>query len=149
MSRIRVAAEAIIAAQPEAIYEIFVDYHAKHGHILPAEFRDLEVEAGGHGAGTIVRFRTRIAGVERSYRMIVSEPEPGRVLMESDTLSTLVTTFTVTPIQDGQQTHVQIMTELDSSSGLSSLFGRMLLPLIMRPIYKKELRQLAHLLATD
>ncbi len=146
MSRICVAAEAIIAAQPEVIYEIFVDYHAKHGRILPAEFRDLEVEAGGHGAGTIVRFRTRVAGVERSYRMIVSEPEPGRVLMESDTLSTLVTTFTVIPTQDGQQAHVQIMTELDTSPGLSGLLERALLPSIMQRVYKKELRLLAHIL---
>ena len=146
MSRIRFAADTVIAARPEAIYETFADYHAKHARILPTEFQDLEVEAGGHGAGTIVRFQTRVAGVERSYRMVVSEPEPGRVLVERDTLSTLVTTFTVTPIQDSQQAHVQIMTELDTSPGLSGLLERALLPSIMQCVYKKELRLLAHML---
>lgn len=146
MSRITIVATALIVAQTAAIYGTLADYHTNHAHILPTEFQDLEVEAGGHGAGTIFRLRSRIAGVERSYRMVVSEPEPGHVLVERDTLSTLVTTFTVTPMQDGQQTRVQIMTELDSSPGLPGLLERTLLPSIMRRIYKKELHKIAQAL---
>ena len=37
------------------------------------------------------------AGVPAEYRMRVAEPEPGRILTESDTGSSSVTTFTVSP----------------------------------------------------
>ena len=49
------------------------------------------------GTGTITRFKVTTGGRTREYQMKVSEPEPGRVLTESDTGSSLVTTTTVAP----------------------------------------------------
>src|SRR5438552_5273369 len=115
MSRIRVASSAVVDARPEVVYKLLADYRVGHPKILPKEhFRDLQVEAGGVGAGTVIRFRLRSGGIELPYRMWVSEPEPGRALMESDTASTLATTFTVTPLSNGQKARVEIATEWDA-----------------------------------
>ena len=46
---------------------------------------------------TITRFKMTAGGRTREYRMKVAEPEPGRILTESDTDSSAVTTFTVSP----------------------------------------------------
>ena len=86
MRQARAEASAIIDAPPDEVYLILADYHNGHPQILPREyFRALSIEAGGRGTGTIIRVRVRIGMVERSYRMLVSEPEPGRVLVEADT----------------------------------------------------------------
>lgn len=88
----------VIDARPEEIYAVLADYHYGHPQIVPKEYlRDLGVEAGGYGAGTIIRYRTRAFGVERGSRTVVSEPEPDRVLVETS----IVTTFTLTPVNDG------------------------------------------------
>ncbi len=144
MARIRAASSAIIDAPPEQVYAIITDYRTGHPRILPKEhFRDLQVEQGGVGAGTIITFALRSGGSERRYRMAVSEPEPGRVLMESDTASTLTTTFTVTPANEGKQARVEIATEWDASKGIGGIIEKLLYPAGMKRIYDKELRQLA------
>jgi Polyketide cyclase / dehydrase and lipid transport len=144
MRRIHVEASAVIGARPEEVYTILADYRNGHPQILPREhFRDLQVEAGGRGTGTILRFRVRIGAIERFYRMLVSEPEPGRVLVEADIESDLTTTFTVTPINNGHKANVQIATEWDAPHGFGGLIEQMLTPFMMRRIYNKELRQLA------
>ncbi len=144
MRQVHAEASAVIDARPEEVYLILVDYRDGHPQILPREhFRDLSIEAGGRGTGTIIRFRVRIGTVERSYRMLVSEPEPGRVLVEADIESSLTTTFTVTPVNNDRQTRVQIATEWEASSGLIGLLEQVLTPPMLRRVYYKELRQLA------
>jgi Polyketide cyclase / dehydrase and lipid transport len=149
MPRIRVEASADVNAKPEDVYALLADYRHGHPLVLPKEhFLDLQVEAGGQGAGTIITFRLRSGGIETPYRLKVSEPEPGRVLMESDTASTLVTTFTVRPTGGGAQSNVQIATELDVPSGLAGWIQKMLYPPGMRRIYNKELRQLGEVIVS-
>lgn len=144
MTRLRAESSAIIDASPEQVYAIIADYRNGHPRILPEEnFSSLEVEQGGVGAGTVIRFISRAGGRERHFRMEVSEPEPGRVLVESDTASTLATIFTVTPLDGGQRANVQIATEWDASKGIGGLLEKLLYPPAMRRIYDKELKQLA------
>ena len=73
------------------------DMREHHPHFLPPAFSDFRVESGGVGAGTITRFKMTAGERTREYRMMVAEPEPGRILTESDTNSSAVTTFTVSP----------------------------------------------------
>jgi len=106
MRQARAAASAIIDAPPDEVYLILADYHNGHPQILPRKyFRALSIEAGGRGTGTIIR--VRVGMVERSYRMLVSEPEPGRVLVEADTESNLTTTFIITPVNEERQARVR------------------------------------------
>jgi polyketide cyclase/dehydrase/lipid transport protein len=92
------------------------------------------------GAGTITRFKVSAGGRSREYRMQVAEPEPGRVLTESDTNSSLVTTFTVDP--DGSRSRVRISTTWDGAGGIGGFFERMFAPRVMRGIYADELERL-------
>ena len=72
--------------------------------------------------------------------MTVAEPEPGRVITESDSNSSLVTTFTVTP--QGHASRVQILTSWDGAGGVGGFFERLFAPRAMRKIYLDELARL-------
>src|SRR5436305_6209540 len=97
MPTLHVAAEGIIAAPPEQVYRYIADMREHHPHFLPPAFSDFQVESGGVGAGTVTRFKLTAGGRTREYRTKVADPEPGRILTESDTGSSSVTTFTVSP----------------------------------------------------
>ncbi len=145
MKQIQVKAEAILAARAQDIYATIADYRNGHPHIVPKEnFSDIIVEEGGYGAGTTMRFEVKALGQTQHYHQIVSEPEPGRVLVEQDIASRaqLSTTFIVDPLEDGTKARVQIQTALNPSPGLQGLIERFLLPRVLLPIYLKELRQL-------
>ena len=90
MARIVVSAERAVAAPADSVYQFVADMREHHPRFLPPAFSDFQVESGGVGAGTITRFRVRAGGRTREFRMRVAEPEPGRVLTESDTGSSLV-----------------------------------------------------------
>ncbi|HMA36066.1 MAG TPA: SRPBCC family protein [Chloroflexia bacterium] len=148
MNRIRAEAAEIIAARPETIYAILADYRRGHPQILPkAYFAALDVEAGGQGAGTVVNVRMQVMGVAQDYHLTVSEPEPGRVLVESDPQRGVVTTFTVTPVAGGLQAHVRIATEMPARPGVTGLVEKLVNPPVMRRIFRKQLRQLADYVA--
>ena len=79
-------------------------------------------------------------GRTREFRTKVAEPEPGRVLTESDTNSSSVTTFTVSP--QGAASLVRISTSWDGAGGIGGLFERMFAPRVLRAIYADELKRL-------
>lgn len=144
MAKIHAEAAAVIDARPEEVYTILSDYQHHHPNILPGQyFSNLEVEEGGVGAGTVFRVRTHVMNTQRDFRMEVTEPEPGRALAESDMLSDLVTTFTLTPVGNGEQTEVRIATDWESSPGLMGFVERLVTPRAMRQVYEAELAQLA------
>lgn len=145
----QVTASAIIDAPAKRIYTILADYRDGHPRILPQQyFSALEVKQGGVGAGTTLRFQMRASGTTRTFLADVSEPEPGRVLVESnwlenDPTSISVTTFTVDPIDGEQRARVTISTTLSVSNWLEGLFTTMFL----RRVYAQELKQIAVLAA--
>jgi hypothetical protein len=143
MKSYQVPASALIKAPAELVYNIIADYHNGHPYILPKPyFLNLEVEQGGFGEGTVIRFQMRVLGKTETFRAVVTEPEPGRVLVESNQPQGSVTTFTVDPIEGGQCAQVTFATELPSRGGMSGLLERLLITLMLPRIYKKELAQL-------
>jgi uncharacterized protein YndB with AHSA1/START domain len=140
MAKIVVSAERVIDAPADTVYGYVADMRDHHPHYLPPAFSDFRVESGGVGAGTITRFKVTAGGRSREYRMRVDEPEPGRVLTESDTDSSLVTTTTVTP--RGGASVVQISTSWNGAGGIGGFFERTFAPRAMRPIYADELDRL-------
>jgi len=137
-------ASANIAATAADIYDVLADYRHGHPHILPQPyFSKIEVEEGGTGSGTIIRIHMRVFGQERVFRQRVSEPDPGRVLVETDLDTGSVTTFTVTSLADEQQSHVHIATEWIARPGIIGWLERLMTTRLLRSIYTKELQQLA------
>ena len=135
-----VSAERTVDAPAGAVYGYIADMRGHHPQFLPPAFSDFQVESGGVGEGTITRFTLTAGGRTRQYRMKVAEPEPGRVLTESDTGSSAVTTFTVTP--QGGQSVVQIATTWEGAGGIGGFFERLFAPRVMRSIYADELERL-------
>src|SRR5487761_751506 len=140
MGTIHVSAERAVDAPAETVYGYLADMHEHHPRFLPPAFSDFKVEFGGVGAGTITRFKVTAGGRSREYRMQVAEPEPGRVLTESDTNASLVTTFTVTP--ENAASRVRISTTWEGAGGIGGFFERLFAPRVMRGIYVDELERL-------
>lgn len=139
MGTIRVAAERRVDAPAEMVYGYLADMH-QHQRFLPPAFSNFQIESGGIGAGTVTHFTVTAGGRSREYRMEVSEPEPGRVLTESDTSSSLVTSFTVVP--EGGASRVRIETTWQGAGGVGGFFERLFAPRVMRGIYADELDRL-------
>jgi len=140
MAKIVVSAERVVDAPADAVYGYVADMRDHHPRFLPPAFSDFQVESGGVGAGTITRFKVTAGGRTREYRMRVDEPEPGRVLTESDTGSSLVTTTTVTPRDSASL--VNISTTWNGAGGIGGFFERTFAPRAIRPIYADQLERL-------
>jgi hypothetical protein len=144
MGRIHAEGAAVIDARPEEIYELIADYDKGHRYIVPPDvFKNLKVEQGGRGEGTIITFDTVAMGIVRHFRDIVTEPEPGHILVESSPDGNKVTRFIVTPQADGQGTHVLISTDMNVRDGFVGWLEKALTVSFLRNTYKKELRLIA------
>jgi hypothetical protein len=137
-----VTASALVEAPAEVVYKILADYHEGHPHILPRKyFTFLAVERGGVGEGTLIRFGMRAFGKTRIARAAVTEPEPGRVLVETALdEGGPVTTFVVEP--EGRRSRVTFRTELTSAAGLAGAVERFFATGYLKRVYAFELRQL-------
>lgn len=140
MGKVQVSAEGLVHAPAEVVYGYLADMREHHPKFLPPAFSGFEVESGGIGAGTIIRFSLTAGGRTRQLRNEVAEPVPGRVLTESDANSSAVTTFTVTPA--GENCTVRIGSEWNGASGIGGFFERTFAPRVMRGIYADELTRL-------
>jgi hypothetical protein len=139
----RASALSGIEAPAARVYSIIADYTQHHRRILPREyFKSLEVEEGGVGAGTRIHVKMRVLGTTIEFRHIVSEPEPGRILIESDVDADggSVTTFTVDPVDSGAASILTISTEFTTQrNGILGRIERFLTIRVLQRIYKKEL----------
>jgi hypothetical protein len=140
MGKIKVSAERTVAAPAEAVYGYIADHREHHPNFLPPAFSGFKIESGGVGAGTVTTFKVTAGGRTREYRMQVEEPEPGRVMVERDTSSSLQTTWTVTPA--GDHCSVELQTTWDGAGGIGGFFERTFAPRVMRGIYDDELGRL-------
>lgn len=141
---IRVEESLLIDAPPELLYAILSDYRVGHPAVLPMRyFTGLVVEKGGQGAGTVVRGGLKIFGKEYTFHQLVSEPQPGRVLLETDIETGQWTTFTFEPRNGGTHTFLTITSEFPRTPGIAGWLEPWIKPMIIRPIYQEELQQLA------
>ena len=141
-TRYQVTVSARIAAPPARVYEVLADYRHGHPHILPSNFRNMQVEQGGRGAGTVIRFEVRAFGKTQSFRHRVSEPEPGRVLVERDVDGSGVTTFTVDRGADDGEATVTIASTLTSRPGVLGAIERVMSRTFLQRLYRQELANL-------
>jgi Polyketide cyclase / dehydrase and lipid transport len=139
MGTITVEREGPVGAPADLTYRLIAD-DAHHQQFLPDGISDFEVLEGGVGAGTRHRFKVTAGGRARDYLMRVDEPQPGRVLTETDETSSLVTAFTVSPA--GEACVVRIETQWNGAGGVGGFFERMFAPRVMRKMYADELAKL-------
>lgn len=140
MGTFNISASAAIPAPAQHVYGIIADYRNGHPHIIPPKyFRNLVVEEGGTGAGTKIRFEMILFGKAQAAQSVVTEPEPGRVLVESTLDGLAVTQFIVDPLEEGKASKVTISTEMKSMGFVANL----LIKFLFKRIYREELALLA------
>ncbi|MDF2626708.1 MAG: Polyketide cyclase / dehydrase and lipid transport [Symbiobacteriaceae bacterium] len=142
MSSFQVIVSKVIDAPSEAVYNVIIDMD-EHRKILPKEFTALTVEKGGRGAGTVVRAEMQVMGVKAAHRLVISEPEPGRIMKEVDTNTGVDTTWTVTPRDGGQRCELKLDTVMRVKPGFQGWVEKLITPGIMRGMYRRELDQIA------
>ena len=143
MGRARAHAEQLIDAPPAAVYAVLADYTTQHPRIMPASlFSNLEVEAGGVGAGTVFHITARMLGRHQRLHMQVAEPEPGQVLTETNLDTGVVTEFRVAPGDGGSRTRVRMSSQWETDGGLRGLLDRLVTSLVMGRAFTKQLDQL-------
>lgn len=140
---------ASIQAPAAQVYAFIADYRDGHPRMLPRPyFVSLSVDQGGVGAGTAISFQIRLLGRTHTMRAMISEPEPGRALVETDMdTGSIVTTFLVVPKDGGEQAFVTITTRMRVPDGIFGALEGWLSERLLRPIYVKELAQLATVIA--
>jgi len=139
---LRVESRANVGAAAPDVNRMIADYRTGHTRIIPRRyFRNLEVEEGGYGAGTLIRYDLLAFGTTYHARARVTEPQPWRVLAETDLQKGAVTTFTVESL-GGAQSRVTIATEMPSRSGVVGWLERAITGRFLRRVYAAELAQL-------
>src|SRR5579863_4111483 len=139
-----VSASAIIPARRERVYSLLANYRDGHPRILPKQFSGLVVEEGGIGSGTVIRFEMNLLGKKKKFRAAIAEPEPGRMLVETYTdPEGTITTFAVDTGNAPADSKVTITTELPVRNGILGSLEKMFATVLLRPIYRKELENLA------
>ena len=141
-----VAVTRRIPAPPDAVYGVFADYRDAHPRILPPSFfTGLRVVEGGHGAGTVIDVDGRFAGRTRTLRGHVTEPEPGRLLVEAYPAERMVTTFRVDPAGHGSQ--VTIATQMPRRWGPIGWLEERIVRRLLARVFGEELDLVADYLA--
>jgi uncharacterized protein YndB with AHSA1/START domain len=140
VARHRITATATVKAPADVVYRVLADYRQHHPRILPAVFSNFVVHERGVGAGTRIGFDLKVMGMTRHYEGVVSEPEPGRRLVESYPAEDSETWFLVEPVEEGCS--VTIGTDFNGRSGILGKVERWLSNKILHPIYVEELGRL-------
>ena len=150
METVHTEVSAVIDAPPAEVYAIFADYRNAHPQILPKPyFGELIVEKGGKGAGTVYRTSVTVMGTTINYYMTVSEPEPGRRLVEVDEKLGVTTSFIIDPRDGGKKSHVTLATDWTPRTGIMGWLEKLTTPGLMRKMYESELKNVQEYVAKN
>jgi hypothetical protein len=147
MSQVVATAERIVRAPADRVRSALADYEGTRQRILPEQFSDYRVEAGGKGEGTRVHWLfAATAKRVRDQLLAVTQPTAD-TLVETDANSSMVTTWTVHPADAGLST-VRVRTTWNGAGGVGGFFERTFAPKGLRRVYDQLLERLDTELAT-
>ena len=142
MGQVYATTERVYEASPERVYEALADYRVVRPKVLPAQYSEYEVRAGGTGAGTQVHWR--LQATEKRVRdclFTVSAPSPEK-LVETDANSSMVITWTVSAAGEGGA-RVKVETTWQGAGGIGGFFERTFAPKGLNRIHDEVLANLA------
>jgi len=145
-----VSFSAPVPAPPARVYAVLSDYHVHHPAIVPKDaFKRVDVIKGGRGAGTRFELEMVMMGKTTVAQFDVTEPEPGRVMVETMLDGSLATTFTMDPLDGGRATTLTLATEFTLPGGPFLPILRWILGNAIRPLYQREIANIARYIAED
>ncbi|HEY1966703.1 MAG TPA: SRPBCC family protein [Pseudonocardia sp.] len=140
MGQVSVTARKTVHGSVDQVRAALADYQTTRPKILTEHYSDYQVRAGGHGAGSQVRWK--LAATEKRVRdQVIEVTESGNALVESDQNSSMVTTWTVAP-SDGGLSTVEVHTTWNGAGGIGGFFERTFAPAGLRKIYDGVLSNL-------
>jgi hypothetical protein len=141
MAQVTARASRTIDAPAERVRAAVADYETVRPRILTENYGDYRVESGGRGAGSKVHWTLQATKKRvRDQLVEVSEPAEGRIV-ERDTNSSMVTTWTVTPAGEGSST-VEVETTWNGAGGVGGFFERTFAPKGLQRIHDGVLAKL-------
>lgn len=141
MSQVVATAERVVRAPAEQVRTALADYAGTRPRLLTEQFSNYRVESGGIGAGTRVHWRFA-ATSKRVREQSVEVTQPAEdTLVETDTASSMVTTWTVHPADVGTTT-VRVRTVWNGAGGIGGFFERTFAPRGLRRVYLGMLEKL-------
>jgi hypothetical protein len=154
MAELTATAVAMINSSVRDVRGALVDYESVRPLLLPDNFDDYRVLAGGRGAGTEVSWTLLVGDPRPRRRWQLGRPkrEPWDCLVhvdeagddqivERDTRTALVTTWTVHEAGEGR-TAVRVLASWPGPDGLTRLLTRSRQQLALRTIYEDILTRL-------
>jgi hypothetical protein len=142
MAQVTARTQRTIDAPAERVQAALSDYETVRPQILTENYGDYRVEAGGHGAGSRVHWTLQATKKRvRDQLVEVSEPTAGRIV-ESDTNSSMVTTWTVAP-EGAERSTVTVETTWNGAGGIGGFFERTFAPKGLQRIHDGVLSNLA------
>lgn len=149
MAQVTARTQRTIAAPAERVRAALADYESVRPRILTDAYRDYRVEAGGQGSGTRVHW-TLQATKKRVRDQLVEVDERGDALVERDTNSSMVTTWSVAPAgtsSSGGSSTVTVETTWNGAGGIGGFFERTFAPKGLARIHDGVLERLEGALA--
>ncbi|AUG80290.1 polyketide cyclase [Kitasatospora sp. MMS16-BH015] len=141
MGQVHAATERDYQASPQRVFEALADYAVTRPKLLPAQYSEYEVRAGGVGAGTQVHWKLQATEKRtRDCLFTVTSPSP-LTLVETDANSSMVITWTVSG--SGEQAKVVIETTWQGATGIGGFFERTFAPKGLNRIHDAVLARLA------
>ena len=141
MGQVVATAERVVQAPVDRVRSALADYEGVRPRVLPEQFSGYRVESGGQGAGTRVAWRFAATSKRvRDQLVEVGQPDPD-TLVETDTRSSMVTTWTLHPADAGLTT-VRVRTTWNGAGGIGGFFERTFAPKGLRRVYEELLGRL-------
>ncbi|RVW00218.1 SRPBCC family protein [Rhodococcus xishaensis] len=140
MAQVSASSSITTAATPERALAALSDYETVRPRILPEQYLDYAVVAGGRGDGTVAQW-TLQATEKRSRDVKASVTVSGNTVTERDANSSLVTTWEVAP--SGTGSTITTTTRWQGAGGVGGFFERTFAPIGLRKIQQATLANLA------
>jgi hypothetical protein len=141
MGQVVATAERVVRAPEDRVRAALADYAGTRRRVLPEQFSDYRVESGGQGAGTRVAWRFAATSKRVRDQLVEVSDGPDGALVETDTRSSMVTTWTVHPADAGLTT-VRVRTTWNGAGGVGGFFERTFAPKGLRRVYEDLLGRL-------
>lgn len=139
MAQVSAASTVMINAEPAAVLDALADYQRVRPKILSAHYSEYQVLQGGHGQGTVVRWKLQ-ATKSRVRDVQASVDVAGRTVIEKDANSSMVTNWTVAPAGPGCS--VTVKTAWTGAGGIKGFFEKTFAPLGLKKIQGEVLANL-------
>ena len=148
MGQVVATAERVVRAPVDRVRSALADYEGVRPRVLPEQFSGYRVESGGQGAGTRVAWRFAATSKRVRDQLVEVDQPDADTLVETDTRSSMVTTWTLHPADAGLTT-VRVRTTWNGAGGVGGFFERTFAPKGLRRVYEELLGRLDREVATS